>query len=100
MQWATSRASAVVKAAASFEEGVVNGDLSHDGSYRLTEHCLNARRVVVARSGIGVGKDHKASPRKIDAAYASMLAWQVRLDALAKGATGKARGRGRVIILD
>src|ERR1035437_9177952 len=43
MQWATSRASAVVKAAASFEEAVVNGDLSHDGSYRLTEHCLNAR---------------------------------------------------------
>ena len=100
MQWATSRASAVVKAAASFEEAVVNGDLTHDGSYRLTEHALNARRVVVARAGIGVGKESKDSSRKIDAAYAAMLAWQARLDALAKGATGKGAGRGRVILLE
>jgi phage terminase large subunit-like protein len=89
----------VVKAAASFEEAVVNGDLSHDGSYRLTEHCLNARRVLVARAGIGVGKQHKDSSEKIDAAYAAMLAWQARLDALAKGAIGKTAGRGRVIVL-
>ena len=99
MQWATSRASAVVKAAASFEEAVVNGDLSHDGSYRLTEHALNARRVVVARAGIGVGKESKDSSRKIDAVYAAILAWQARLDALAKGATGKTAGRGRIVLL-
>jgi len=99
MQWPTNRASAVVKAAASFEEAVVNGDLSHDGSYRLTEHALNARRVLVARAGIGVGKESKDSSRKIDAIYAGMLAWQARLDALAKGATGKSAGRGRVILL-
>jgi hypothetical protein len=99
MRWPTSRSSAVVAAAASFEEAVVNGDLTHDGSYRLTEHALNARRVVVARSGIGVGKEHKDSSRKIDAIYAAMLAWQARLDALAKDATGKGTGTGRVIVL-
>ncbi len=98
IQWPTNRASAVVKAAESFEQAVVNGDLTHDGSYRLTEHALNARRVALARAGIGVGKESKDSTRKIDAVYAAMLAWQARLDALAKGATGDGTpGRGRVI---
>lgn len=100
MRWPTNRPTAVVKAAAAFEEAVVNGDLTHDGSYRLTEHMLNARRVVVARSGLGVGKEHRDSSNKIDAAYAGMLAWQARLDALAKGATGKSTGRGRVLLVD
>lgn len=53
----------------------------------------------MARAGIGVGKQHKDSSEKIDAAYAAMLAWQARLDPLAKGATGKSAGRGRVILL-
>jgi len=98
IQWPTNRASAVVKAAESFEQAVVNGDLTHDGSYRLTEHALNARRVALARAGIGVGKESKDSTRKIDAVYAAMLAWQARLDALVKGATGNGTpGRGRVI---
>jgi len=96
IQWPTNRASAVVKAAESFEQAVTNGDLTHDGSYRLTEHALNARRVALARAGIGVGKESKDSTRKIDAIYAAMLAWQARLDALAVGAGGTP-GRGRVI---
>jgi hypothetical protein len=53
----------------------------------------------VARAGIGVGKDHGDSPRKIDAAYPAMLAWQARLDALAKG-VGKTDGSGRVVVFN
>ena len=43
--WA-NRTAEMVKAFAAFEEAVSNGDMTHDGSYRLTDHCLNARRVV------------------------------------------------------
>jgi hypothetical protein len=32
----------MVQSLASFNEAVVNGDLTHDGSYRLTQHILNA----------------------------------------------------------
>jgi hypothetical protein len=46
-----------------------------------------------------VGKESKDSSRKIDAVYAAILAWQARLDALAKGATGKTAGRGRIVLL-
>ncbi len=48
MQRATSRASAVDKAAASFEEAVLNGDLSHDCGARLTERARPWARVQAA----------------------------------------------------
>jgi hypothetical protein len=99
MHWWVNRASLMVKALAAFEEAVTNGDLTHDGSYRLTEHLLNARRNVTPRSGVQIAKAFPDSSDKIDAAVAATLAWQARLDALAKGATTKAPGRGRVIVL-
>ena len=99
MHWWVNRASLMVKALAAFEEAVTNGDLTHDGSYRLTEHLLNARRNITPRSGVQIAKAFPDSSDKIDAAVAATLAWQARLDALAKGATTKAAGRGRVIVL-
>ncbi len=60
---------------------------------------LNARRNVTPRAGVQIAKAFPDSADKIDAAVAATLAWQARLDALAKGATTKAPGRGRVIVL-
>jgi len=68
----------------SFLGAVQNGDLTHDGSFRLTQHVLNARRRI-RRQKLALGKEHDYSPNKIDACVAAVLAWQARLDAVAKG---------------
>ena len=68
----------------SFLGAVLNGDLTHDGSFKLTQHVLNARRRI-RRQKLALGKEHDYSPNKIDACVAAVLAWQARLDAVAKG---------------
>jgi hypothetical protein len=78
------RTSMVVRALEQFHSAVVDGELSHDGSYVLTRHVLNARRRS-GRSGVTIAKEHPESARKIDAAVAAVLAWQARLDAVAAG---------------
>lgn len=89
--WMTGgRVTATVRMLEAFVSAVVDGEMTHDGSYVLTRHVLNARRRV-HRSGIVIAKDFPESPRKIDAAVAAALAWQCRKDAVAAG-LGKKRG--------
>lgn len=84
--WMTGGRSGLVQRAVEQLEGAVrNGDMSHSGEYALTRHVLNARRRV-AGGKLRLGKENDYSPRKIDAAVAAVLAWQARLDAVAKGA--------------
>ena len=64
--------------------------LTHDGSFALTRHVLNAR-LRETRGGLFIAKEHPDSTRKIDSAYAAMLAWQARLDAIAAGLAEKKR---------
>jgi phage terminase large subunit-like protein len=76
--------------------------LAH-GSSVLTRHVLNAQHRE-SRSGIQIMKEHPESSRKIDAAVAAVLAWQCRVDAVAKGlgkgGVGRGTpGRGRVVVL-
>ncbi len=88
--WMTGgRSGLVQRAIESFEGAVRNGDLSHSGEYALTRHVLNARRRIKAGK-LALGKENDYSPRKIDAAVAAVLAWQCRLDAVAKGVTTQA----------
>ncbi|PMC76399.1 terminase [Brachybacterium sp. UMB0905] len=68
---------------------IVNGDCSLDGSTVLIRHMLNARRRRT-RSGYLLYKSYPDSPDKIDAAYAAVMAWKARLDAVSAGA-GRAR---------
>lgn len=75
----------LVRAVDQFHSAVVDGELSHDGSFALTRHVLNARRRV-GRSGATIAKEHPDSSRKIDAAVAAVLAWQARLAAVAANA--------------
>lgn len=84
----TNRLSVVVTALDSLHSAIVHGGMTHSGSSALTRHFLNARRRP-SRAGILIGKEHPESSRKIDAAYAAMLAWAARLDALAKGVEAK-----------
>jgi hypothetical protein len=76
------------RAIEAFGGAVRNGDLSHSGGYALTKHVLNARRRIV-HAKLALGKAHDYSPNKIDAAVAAVLAWQARLDAIAKGIGAK-----------
>lgn len=83
--WMTGgRATQTVRALEQFHSAVIDGEMTHDGSYALSRHVLNARRRS-SRSGIQIAKEHPDSPNKIDAAVAAVLAWQARLDALAAG---------------
>ncbi|MGE3503031.1 MAG: hypothetical protein AB7H19_14440 [Porticoccaceae bacterium] len=96
IQWWMSggRSQQIVRALEQFHGAVVDRELSHDGSFALTRHVLNARRRV-SRSGLQIAKEHPDSPRKIDAAVAAVLAYQARLAAIAAG-IGRARTSGFV----
>ncbi|WP_186319229.1 hypothetical protein [Streptomyces sp. SAJ15] len=97
--WMTGgRSTFIVRALEKFRSSVVDGELTHDGSSVLTRHILNARRRE-SRSGIQIMKEHPDSPKKIDAAVAAVLAWQCRVDAMAKGLGKKKAGKGRVVVL-
>jgi len=84
--WMTGgRSIQTVRALEQFHSAVVDGELTHDGSFALTRHVLNARRRM-SRSGLQIGKAFPDSPLKIDAAIAAVLAYQARLVAVAAGA--------------
>lgn len=83
--WMTGgRSGLISKAVGQFHTAIVQREMTHDGSSTLTRHVLNARRKVRGET-VQIGKEHPDSPNKIDAAVAAVLAWQARLDALAKG---------------
>jgi hypothetical protein len=84
--WMTSgRLTTVVRALEQIHSAIVNRELTHDGSYALTRHMLNARRRPT-RAGLTIAKEHPDSPRKIDLAVAATAAWEARLAAVAAGA--------------
>ena len=82
--WPRGKGSNVTQVVHMFREAVVNKEITHTGSYRLTAHVLNARRRS-KRSGYLLYKDHPDSINKIDAAYASIMAYKAALDVISKG---------------
>jgi hypothetical protein len=85
--WMTGgRSIYTARALEEFHDAAIAGDLTHDGSFALTRHVLNARRRSV-RNAIQIFKETPDSPRKIDAAIAAVLARKARQDAIAAGAT-------------
>ena len=86
--WPRGKTSNVSHAVEAFRQAVVNGEASHDGGPALTRHVLNARRRAT-RTGYLIFKAYPDSPDKIDAAYAAVMAWKARLDAVADGVTEK-----------
>lgn len=80
----------VYDALESFFDAVTERQMSHnaDPTSALHRHLMNARRRF-SKSGYGIHKEHPNSANKIDAAVAAVLAYQARLDALAKGVPTK-----------
>jgi phage terminase large subunit-like protein len=78
------------------------GLVSHDGDVELAAHVANARCVPVndrrPELGYVLAKDRRGSPRKIDLAVASVLAFEARDMAIADG--WKPRSRPRIFWLN
>jgi len=72
VEFASSSAARMVPACAQFYDAVVNAKLTHDGNPLLTRHLQNAV-IKTDRLGPRIVKEHRASPRKIDAAVASII---------------------------
>lgn len=79
--WPTD--SRMIPAVQQLHTAIIEGEMTYDGSPELTRHFLNARRRPT-RGGMIIDKAYPDSPRKIDAAVASMIAWQARLEAVAR----------------
>lgn len=82
--WPRGKDSRVIEYVERLRLAIVNGEMTHDAGPALTRHVLNARRRNV-RSGYLIFKAYPDSPEKIDAAYAAVMAWKARIDAIAKG---------------
>lgn len=66
-----------------FKNAVLDGGLKHDGNRVLRQHIVNARqRPSDTYDLIGIGKESKDSPRKIDAAVTAVLAFGARQEYL------------------
>lgn len=72
VEFASSSASRMVPACAQFYDAVVNKKMTHDGNPLLTRHFQNAV-IKTDRLGPRIVKEHRSSPRKIDAAVASII---------------------------
>lgn len=82
--WPRGKTSNVGIAVDAFRQAVLNREVRHDGASVLGRHVLNARRRAT-RTGYLIFKAYPDSPDKIDAAYAAVMAWKARLDAVAQG---------------
>jgi hypothetical protein len=66
-----------------FKNAVLDGGLRHDGNPVLRQHIVNARqRPSDTYDLVGIGKESKDSPRKIDAAVTAVLAFGARQEYL------------------
>ena len=96
--WPRGKTSQVVEAVEHARVAIVTGEMSHDGSPGLVRHLINARKRETPR-GVLLYKAYPMSPDKIDAAYAYVMAWKARTDALSKG-YGRERQStsGRIVV--
>jgi phage terminase large subunit-like protein len=74
VEWPSTSAARMIPACAKFYDAVVGEKLTQDGNALLTRHISNAV-VKVDRLGPRIVKEHRGSPRKIDAAVASIIAF-------------------------
>lgn len=71
---------------------IAAGEVLHDGNPISTQHLANAYREATNYTDDDgsalwlIAKERPMSPNKIDDAYAGMLSWQARNDAIARGA--------------
>lgn len=71
---------------------ITTGQFRHDGDSRIARHVANARRRP-NRNGVGIGKESKDSPKKIDGAICVIGARMVRRQVLGSKAYAKHQRR-------
>jgi len=74
VRWNPKQIAMVAAACSEFYSAVLNQHLSHDGDLRLQRHLSNAT-VKETPDGAYITKDGRRSPRKIDLAYAAVIAY-------------------------
>jgi len=74
VEWPSTSAMRMVPACSKFYDSVAEQKLTHDNNPLLTRHLANAV-VKIDRLGPRIVKEHRSSPRKIDAAVASIIAF-------------------------
>jgi phage terminase large subunit-like protein len=74
LEWPTNATARMGPACDRFYTAVREGNLSHDGDHRLAAHVAHAHVKTTTYGGVIV-KDGRGSPRKIDAAVASVVAF-------------------------
>lgn len=79
-------------AAEAFHAAVLAGDLAHDGDSRTSRHIYNAKNRP-NNYGIGIGKEHRQSSRKVDAAVTAVIARLARGDYIALPESRKRKRR-------
>lgn len=95
--WPRGKDSRVIEHVERLRQAIANDEMTHDGSDALMRHMLNARRRNV-RGGYLIYKAYPDSPDKIDAAYAAVMAWKARLDAVAQGIGARRKSRKAVTL--
>lgn len=74
VEWPSTSAARMIPACAKFYDAVTGEKLTQDGNGLLARHISNAV-VKTDRLGPRIVKEHRGSPRKIDAAVASIIAF-------------------------
>jgi len=74
VEWPSTSAARMIPACSKFYDAVTGEKLTHDGDPLLTRHINNAV-VKIDRLGPRIVKEHRGSLRKIDAAVASIIAF-------------------------
>lgn len=74
VEYASTSPARMVPACAKFYDAVVSGGLVHDGNPVLARH-IESCAVKVDRLGPRIVKEHRGSPRKIDAAVSAVIAF-------------------------
>lgn len=96
--WPRGKRTNAAEAVENLRGAIANGEVTHDGSPTLTRHVLNARRRA-ARTGYLLYKAYPESPDKIDAAYAAVMAWKARLDAVSSGFGATRKRQTKVVVM-
>ena len=74
VEYPSSSPSRMVPACSKFYTAVTEGNITHDGNPTLSRHLTNAV-IKIDRLGPRIVKEHRGSPRKIDAAVAAVIAF-------------------------
>lgn len=105
-KWPTSALRKTALAVQQYVQSWKAGEITYDGHRVFTEHLGNSRkREMTFKDEDGnalylLEKDARGSVNRIDGAYAGLLSWQARSDAISKGALKRAGSRaGRTAVI-